>query len=91
MERDESLDFIDRGILKILSFYDHLNLLELWFEIGEAGIPGPVTKGEVLSRLHSLMVRGYVERIARGDGNVRWALKEGGYRSKRMLKEGGEG
>lgn len=76
MERNKSLDVIDRGILRILSLYEHLNLLELWFEIGEAGTLEPVSKEEILSRLNSLMVKGFVERITFGGGNIRWVFKK---------------
>jgi len=77
MERLERLDTIDRSILQILSLYEHLNLLELWFEIGEAGTLEAVSKQEVLSRLHSLLAREFVELINLGNGNIRWAFKRG--------------
>jgi len=76
MERNRSLDAIDRNILKILSLYEHLNLQELYFEIGEAGTLESVSKGKVLNRLQSLMTQGFVERITLENGNIRWALKE---------------
>jgi len=77
MEEGDSLDALDQCILKILSLYEHLNLLELWFEIGEASIPEPVSKEEVLNRLHSLADKGFVERINFGNENIRWAFKRG--------------
>jgi len=76
MERNESLDAIDRNILRILSLYEHLGLLELWFEMGEADTHESISKGEILSRLESLMAQGVVERINLENGNIRWALKE---------------
>ena len=77
MEEHGSLDTFDRSILQILSLYENLNLLELWFEIGEAGTLERVSKEEVLSRLQSLMVKGFVERVTLGNGNIRWAFKRG--------------
>ena len=77
MEEHESLDTFDRSILQILSLYEHLNLLELWFEIGEAGTLEQVSKEEVLSRLDSLMAKGFVERVTLGNGDIRWAFKRG--------------
>jgi DNA-binding Lrp family transcriptional regulator len=76
MKGPEGLDATDRGILEILSLYEHLNLLELWFEIGEAGTLEPVSKEEVLSKLHSLMAKGFVERVTLGNGNIRWVFKK---------------
>lgn len=75
MEKPKSLDALDRGILRILPPYKHLNLLEVWFEIGEAGTLEPMTKGEVLSRLQSLVAQGFVERVTLGNEDIRWALK----------------
>ena len=75
MEEHESLDTFDRSILQILSLYEHLNLLELWFEIGEAGTLEQMSKEEVLSRLHSLMAKGFVERVSLGNGNISWAFR----------------
>jgi len=76
MEARGSLDTFDRSILQILSLYEHLSFLELWFEIGEAGTLEPVTKEEVLSRLDSLMAQGFVERVTLGNGNIRWVFKK---------------
>ena len=75
MEARGSLHTFDRSILQILSLYEHLNLLELWFEIGEASTLEPITKEEVLNRLHSLMAKGFVERVTLGNGNIHWAVK----------------
>jgi hypothetical protein len=52
-----------------------LSLSELWFEIGEAGTLGPITKEEVSRRLQSLMGQGLVEHVALEDGEIRWAFK----------------
>lgn len=75
MERAKSLDAINQEILRILSLYEQLSLLELWFEIGEAGVLKPMTKEQVSSRLESLMAQGFVEPIPFGDGDMRSALK----------------
>jgi DNA-binding Lrp family transcriptional regulator len=75
MKGSRGLDAIDQGILQILSLYEHLTLSELWFEIGEAGTLGPVTKEEVLRRLQSLGDQGLVERVTLEDGDIRWAFK----------------
>lgn len=75
MKGSRGLDAIDQGILQILSLYEHLTLSELWFEIGEAGTLGPVTKEEVSRRLQSLGDQGLVERVTLEDGDIRWAFK----------------
>jgi DNA-binding Lrp family transcriptional regulator len=75
MKGSQGLDAIDQSILQILSLYEHLSLSELWFEIGEVGTQGPITKEEVLSRLHSLMDQGLVEHVRLEDGEIRWAFK----------------
>jgi hypothetical protein len=77
MDEYKSLDKFDQSILQILSLYEHLNLLELWFEIGETSSLERVNKEEVLSRLHSLMTKGFVECVTLGNGNIRWAFKRG--------------
>ena len=75
MEKANRLDVISREMLRILSLYEQLSLLELWFEIGEARILGPMTKRQVSSKLGSLMAQGFVERFPFDDGAIRWALK----------------
>lgn len=75
MEGHNSLDPIDRKILRILSLYKDLDLLQIWYELGESD--GPVdrtTQEEVLSRLGSLKSRGLVECFTEGEGGIRWAL-----------------
>jgi len=69
------LDAIDQGILQILSLYEHLSLSELWFEIGEAGTLGRITKEEVSRRLQSLMDQGLVEHVTLEEGEIGWAYK----------------
>jgi len=75
MGKAKSLDAVDQEILRVLSLYEQLSQSELWFEIGEARVLGPVTKEQVSSRLESLKGRGFVERIPFDDGEIRWALK----------------
>ena len=65
---------IDQEILRVLLLYEQLSLSELWFEIGEARVLGPMTKEQISSRLESLKGRGFVDRISLGEGNIRWAL-----------------
>ncbi|NIS69202.1 MAG: hypothetical protein GTO12_09700 [Proteobacteria bacterium] len=64
MEAPKSLDAIDQTILRILSAYEQLTPLELWFELGENDtVKERATEGEILSRLESLTARGFVERL----------------------------
>ncbi len=75
MEGHNPFDPLDRKILRILSLYKDLDLLQIWYELGESD--GPVdrmTQEEVLSRLESLKSRGFVERFTEGEGGIRWAL-----------------
>jgi hypothetical protein len=73
------LDPIDRLILRILSQYDYLDLLQLWYELGECdGSVEHMSQEEVLSSLESLRSRGFVEAVAKGEGNIRWALTSRG-------------
>jgi hypothetical protein len=75
MEGHNSLDPIDRNMLRILSLYEDLDLLQLWYELGESnGSVERMTQEEVLERLKSLSSQGFVEAIKKGDGAVRWAL-----------------
>jgi|GEM_PF-787539 DNA-binding Lrp family transcriptional regulator len=91
MKKSRSLDAINRNILKILSLYEHLDLLELWFEMGEDGALETVTKQEVSNRLYSLMAKGFVERIDFGNGNIRWALKEVAHQLNGIPERGRKG
>jgi len=76
MGKTRRLDTINQEIIRVLSLYNDLSLLELWFEIGEAGALKPMTKEQVSSRLESLVAQGFVERIPFGNGDLRWALKK---------------
>jgi hypothetical protein len=53
MGKAKSLDAINREVLRVLSLYEQLGLLELWFEIGEDRVLEPMTKEQVSSRLVS--------------------------------------
>lgn len=75
MKGQNRLDPIDRSILRILSLYEDLDLLQLWYELGEFDATGEVvTREEVLIRLKFLRSRGFVERVEEGEGRIRWAL-----------------
>ena len=65
------LDQADRSILGILSTYGCLNLLELWYELGEHDPPlERMTQQEVLRRLESLKELGFVELVTEEQGGV---------------------
>ena len=91
MGKAKDLGAIDQEILRVLSLYEQLSISELWFEIGEARVLGPMTKEQVSSRLESLKGRGFVNRISLGEGNVRWALNGSSKRSEfmQMFQEAG--
>ena len=93
MGKAKALDVIDQEILRVLSLYEQLSLSELWFEIGEAGVLGPMTKEQISSRLASLKGRGFVDRISLGEGNIRWALngssKRSEFKGMQMFQEAG--
>ena len=60
------MDAFDQAILRILSLYDHLTPLQVWFEMGESDLTKvKLTEAEVADRLESLRARGLVETIAR--------------------------
>lgn len=62
MEEGETVDVIDENILRILSLYDHLTPLQLWYEFGEDDLgKRRLTEAELLSKLESLRVKGFVE------------------------------
>lgn len=57
-------DTITRIISRILCPYEHLNLLQLWYECGEDdALKGRTTKEEISERLEYLSVKGLVEGI----------------------------
>jgi DNA-binding Lrp family transcriptional regulator len=64
MARRTTVDQIDKNILRILSTYEQLTALELWYEVGEDdSVKVNVTEQEIKRRLESLKTRGFVERI----------------------------
>ncbi|NVM26428.1 MAG: hypothetical protein HWN70_11020 [Desulfobacterales bacterium] len=76
MEGDNRIDAIDRIILHKLSLYQSLDLVELWYELGEDdALKECVTREELSSRLESLMVQGLVERVEKSEGEIHWVLK----------------
>lgn len=82
MERKNRLDSIDRNILRILSLYEHLNLLQLWYEFGEDdALKERITKEEISNRLEYLRAKGFVERVM--DAEIDY---DSGYLSYRIKK-----
>lgn len=70
-------DSIDRIILSKLSLHESLDLLELWYEVGEDDVfKESVTEEEISSRLESLKAHGLVVRSKGTEGDIRWALKK---------------
>jgi hypothetical protein len=70
---------IDRIILRKLSLYESLNVLQLWYELREDdALREHVTEKEISKRLDSLRERGFIELITRGNGDESWAMKRGG-------------
>jgi hypothetical protein len=75
MEGRNPLDPIDRTILRVLSLYEDLDLLQLWYELGEADKSVEhMTQEEVLERLKLLKSQGFVELIRESESAIRWAL-----------------
>ena len=63
MQTHNSLDKLDQNLLRILSVYDQLTPLQLWFEMGEDdAVKETVSEDEIRKRLESLEARGYVEK-----------------------------
>jgi DNA-binding Lrp family transcriptional regulator len=75
MEGSKVLDVIDRNILRVLSRYEGMELVDLWYEIGE-DLEINITKDEVLSRLKSLLSHGFVNRFIRDEQGTHWTLKK---------------
>ncbi|MFX1555546.1 MAG: hypothetical protein ACFFBV_16600 [Promethearchaeota archaeon] len=75
MEGRNPLDTIDRTILWILSLYEDLDLLQLWYELGESDkAVERMTQEDILERLKSLKSQGFVEPTRESGGGTRWAL-----------------
>jgi hypothetical protein len=65
MKKRNSLDAIDQCILRILSAYEEMATLELWYEIGEDdAVKEGLTEAEIRARLDSLSKKGLVEKLA---------------------------
>ena len=83
MAKRSILDEMDQTILRILSDYEGLTPLELWYEIGEDdGVKGKATEEEILSRLESLEAKGFVEAVTKGNPSDLL-----GYRAKSSAQE----
>jgi hypothetical protein len=68
------LDAIDRTILRVLSLYKDLDLLQLWYELGESDESVEhMTQEDILERLKLLKSQGFVEPIKEPGGAIRWA------------------
>lgn len=75
MEGRNPLDSLDRTILRVLSLYEDLDLLQLWYELGESDKSvAHMTREDILERLKSLKSQGFVEPIKESEGGTRWAL-----------------
>lgn len=60
------MDRIDERILQILSLYDHLTPLQVWYELGEDDlVREKMTEAEIFERLESLRARGFVETVTK--------------------------
>lgn len=58
------LDITDREILRVLSLYEGLDTLQLWYELGESdGRVDRITREEISERLESLGSRGFVGKV----------------------------
>jgi len=77
MKKYQNIDIIDQTILEILSHYEGITCLDLWYEAGELDSQErhPVTKMEILRRLESLSKHGYVECITGSENIERWIIK----------------
>jgi len=66
------MNSIDEKILKVLSLYDHLTPLQLWYELGEDDlVKERLTEAEILDKLESLRARGFVETVKRAQAGGR--------------------
>ena len=77
MKKYQNIDIIDQTILDILSHYEGITSLDLWYEIGEQDSleRHSLTKMEILSRLEFLSKHGYVECITDSEDIERWIPK----------------
>jgi hypothetical protein len=66
MQTHNRLDAVDQNLLRILSVYEQLTPLQLWFELGEDdAAKEAVSEEEIQKRLESLAARGYVKKVVR--------------------------
>ncbi len=57
---------IDEKILQILSLYDHLTPLQIWYELGEDDlVEEKLTEAEIFERLEFLRARGFLETVTK--------------------------
>lgn len=64
MEVRVNMDEMEQSILRILSNYERLTPLQLWYELAEDdAMKRRLTEKEIISRLESLRAKGFVERI----------------------------
>lgn len=77
MKRYQSLEEVDRKILEIISHYENLAFVDLWYEIGEddALKEQIMTTDDALKKLGLLTAQGYVECIRDEDGMPLWIIK----------------
>ena len=78
MKDKQKLDAIDQSILDIISLYESLEFLELWYEIGEDDVLKKqlTTREELSRRLEFLVSKGHVEPIMDAEESTLWALKK---------------
>ena len=79
MEKKQNrFDKVDQNIVRVLALYESLRLLDLWYELGEdSAFNDRVSKEELSDRMEALAERGGVESVRSGEGEIRWALKDG--------------
>ncbi len=75
MEGSNRLDLIDQNILQILSRYESMDLIELWYEIGEDIEGVSISKDEVLDSLEYLSSQGFVKCLRKDEKVTHWVLK----------------
>jgi len=70
-----TLDSIDRNILRVLSLYEELDVLQLWYELGESDRSVErMTREELLERLKFLGAEGFVKPTGESQGGTQWCL-----------------
>ena len=79
VEGNEGLDAMDKSILRILALYEGLDIVELWYEIGEDDTsPEEITREEVLSRLEFLGGEGLVKCVKGPQNHPKWTIDRKG-------------